>query len=335
MRQSLVPVLLLAAVALSSSNILPVLSISQIKAEPFSFDNQQNDNIFISDNRFQTRDILKDKYLKTPHTDEDDIQTRIKRLQFDYIDTDSNPTDDLYSIMDKNNNYNGEGFRQEQWHNYPRQLDRLNNYLEDHQNADKRNLDPDDLSKEDYPEDTISDNKFRDKSNMIANEFQIDINPDTRNFYDAVVAATNPLLILKIRLAYLSSNLVSADAKQYQDLISRVKSNNENLRAKEENVFENGINPTLNMNKVKREGVNTAEDNDVAENTSLENKSVKKRIFSLWSRLQGLNHKGHELHHRRHLHAFYGMPDSESGGTLTAETRATLMRPPGSPLRWG
>lgn len=73
----------------------------------------------------------------------------------------------------------------------------------------------------------------------------------------------------------------------------------------------------------------------LAENPLTNNKSVEKRIFSLWSRLQGLSPKGHELHHRRHLHAFYGMPDSESGGTLTAETRATFMRPPGSPLRWG
>lgn len=65
-------------------------------------------------------------------------------------------------------------------------------------------------------------------------------------------------------------------------------------------------------------------------------RAVHKRIFSLWSRLQSLNHKGHELQHRRHLHAFYGLPDSDGGGgTLTAQTRATLMRPPGSPLRWG
>lgn len=68
------------------------------------------------------------------------------------------------------------------------------------------------------------------------------------------------------------------------------------------------------------------------------NRKVRKRIFSLWSRLQSLNHKGHELQHRRHLYALYGHPDSEgagSGGALTAETRATFMRPPGSPLRWG
>lgn len=258
MRQSFVAVLLLTTVALSSSNVLPVLSLAQIKAEPFNFD-QQYDNILISNNKFQTRDIINDKY--TPYTVKDDVQTRIKRLQIDYIDTENNPIDELYSIIEKDNNYNGEGFRQEQWHNYPRQLDRLNNYLEDHRNADKRNLDPDGPKKEEYSENIPND---KDKNNMITNGFQIDINPETRNFYDAVVSATNPLLVLKIRLAYLSSNLASADAKQYRDLISSVKSNNENLSAKEENGFENEINPTLNMIKVKREGVNIDEDNDIA-----------------------------------------------------------------------
>lgn len=73
----------------------------------------------------------------------------------------------------------------------------------------------------------------------------------------------------------------------------------------------------------------------LAGNSSGRKKAVKKRLFSLWSRLQSLSHRGHELHHRRHLHAFYGLPDNKGNGIVTAQTRATFVRPPGSPLRWG
>ncbi|XP_063634583.1 uncharacterized protein LOC134805203 [Cydia splendana] len=61
---------------------------------------------------------------------------------------------------------------------------------------------------------------------------------------------------------------------------------------------------------------------------------VQKKLFSFWSRLQALSHKGRQLPTRRHTFAFYG-PDGTRDGPLTAETRASHLRPPGQPLRWG
>lgn len=335
MRQYLVPVLLLAITAQCLSNVLPVLSLTQLEAETLGPNSQQNDNIFIS-NSYQIKDILKDKFHEIPYSIEKSVQKGIKNLHFGYTNEGNNPN--IYNSIEKDNNNYDEGFRKEQWHNYPRQLDRLSMYFNSKQNTDKRNLYPENLiNKALYPEATITDNKYRDKGyDMITNEFQLDSNPDTSSFYDPVATATNPLLILKIRLASLSNNLLNADTEQYQNFVSNENEITKNISIREPNIFDGEIYPALNMIKVKREGVvNIVQDNEVAEDASTENKAIKKRIFSLWSRIQGLNPKGHELPHRRHLHAFYGMPDNNGGGPLTAETRAILMRPPGSPLRWG
>lgn len=62
----------------------------------------------------------------------------------------------------------------------------------------------------------------------------------------------------------------------------------------------------------------------------------KRRMFSMWSRLQSLNPKGHELHHRRHMHAYYIQSAADSNsGIVNAVVPRTPSRPPGSPLRWG
>ncbi|KAJ8734659.1 hypothetical protein PYW08_013909 [Mythimna loreyi] len=317
MRQYIVPVLLLTIVALSSSNVLP-MSVNDLNREQLSFDSQHNDNTF--SDRYQTRNVIDEIYkLYVAHDD----KPGSNKLQLKYADADNNQNDDIFNIISKDDNYNGEGFRKEQWHNYPRQLDRLHQLYE--HNTDKRNFDPD--PNKEYTEEVAPDNQ---EVNDKPNEIYLDSNTATDNVYDAVMAATNPLLILKMRLASLNKDIDNANA-QYANLINlRLGSNN--LREDEKNEFRNE-NPEVNVMKVKREGVASTQ-TDLSENRT-QNKAVNKRIFSLWSRLQSLNHKGHELQHRRHLHAFYGLPDSDGGGALTAETRATLMRPPGSPLRWG
>ncbi|XP_075987020.1 uncharacterized protein LOC142983814 [Anticarsia gemmatalis] len=319
MGQSLIPVLLLATVALSSSNVLP-MSVNQLNRETLGLDSQYNDNIF--SNRYQTRNVLDEIYKLYVGRDN---KPALSKLQAMYADPDNNRDDDILSIFNKNDNYNGEGFRKEQWHNYPRQLDRLHQSYE--QNNEKRNFEPD-PSKERYPDEVAPDDN---DINDVTNEFHEDANTGTNNVYDAVISA-NPLLILKIRLACLNKDFENANANYANLLTSELDSNN--LREDEKNDRFRNDNPAVNVIKVKREGISSTQDNQLPENSS-ENKAVSKRIFSLWSRLQSLNHKGHELQHRRHLHAFYGLPDSDGGGTLTAETRATLMRPPGSPLRWG
>ncbi|CAB3236988.1 unnamed protein product [Arctia plantaginis] len=315
MAQCFIPVLLLATVALSSSNVLP-MTMNHISKESLALNGQYNDNIF--SNRYQTRNVLNEIYKLYEN------KPTMSKLQLTFADPDNNG-EDILSIFNKNDNYNGEGFRKEQWHNYPRQLDRLHQTKE--YNNEKRNFEPD-PSKEQYTEEIApGDHNVND----ITNEYHLDTNTDTNDVYEAVIAA-NPLLILKIRLACLNKDVENANTHYANLLSSELEFNN--MKDDELNAHIRNDNPAMNVIKVKREDVFSTQGGK-SDNASTENKVVNKRIFSLWSRLQSLNHKGHELQHRRHLHAFYGLPDSDGGGTLTAETRATFLRPPGSPLRWG
>ncbi|XP_063837172.1 uncharacterized protein LOC135086317 [Ostrinia nubilalis] len=329
MRRSLVPVLLLTTVALSSSNVLPLVSINKIDAEQLGLGSQQDDNIFSFRNH--PRNILNDIfYTVSIATSQNGRQNKVQKLpQLQYVD--NNQINDEPIKSNKKDKYNGEGYRKEQWHNYPRQLDRLHKYLYEHHNADKRNPDPDDP----YATDDYADGPVQKNSNEVkANEMQTNNNDDLQNEYDAVVAVANPFLIFKIRLACLNSNLKDNNVNKYSEIAASdpeyIPGNRD-----EENYIENEINPQNSVTKVKREEM-APQITQVSESNMTKNRAVKKRIFSLWSRLQSFNHKGHELQHRRHLHAFYGLPDGgDTGGVLTAETRATFLRPPGSPLRWG
>ncbi|KAL0850349.1 hypothetical protein ABMA28_012179 [Loxostege sticticalis] len=329
-RRSLVPVLLLATVALSSSNVLPLVSINKLEPEQLGLESQQDDNIFSFRNH--PRNILNDIfYTVSIATSQNNKQNKVQKVpQLQYVDIGNNPIEDDPNISNKRDKYNGEGFRKEQWHNYPRQLDRLHKYLYEHHNSDKRNPDPDDPNvTDDYIDGTILENT----NDVKTNEIQTNSNDDMRNGYDTVVAVTNPFLIFKIRLACLNSEVKDSNVNKYSQVAlsepEYIPGNKD-----EENYIDNAIYPQNTASKVKREEV-APQNTQIAESTMTKNQAVKKRIFSLWSRLQSFNHKGHELQHRRHLHAFYGLPDGDTGGVLTAETRATFLRPPGSPLRWG
>ncbi|XP_026764601.2 uncharacterized protein LOC113522945 [Galleria mellonella] len=327
MRQFLVPVILLAIIALSSSNVLPIISLYEVKTEPFDL-NSQNDNIF--SNKFQTRNILNDIFYNVPiGTTENNKYAKIRKLKYD--EWDNNRVENDLNNIKKDNRYNGKGFRKEQWHNYPRQLDRLHKYLYDDNIIDKRNSNPEDTT--DYMDEL--EPKFLDRNNdLTTNEFLIYNNGDEPNIYDAAIATTNPFLILKIRLACLSNKLESIDlSKDISTILSEPSSSID--KKEEEKIFANELNPSVDAVKVKRENLSESPEKELTENDLNGKRSVKKRIFSLWSRLQSLSPKGHELHHRRHIHSFYGLPNNGGSGVISAETRATLMRPPGSPLRWG
>ncbi|XP_041974196.1 uncharacterized protein LOC121729675 isoform X2 [Aricia agestis] len=202
MRQSLLPLLLLTTITLSLSDVLPLTPVDQTE-EPVDGDQEY-------DNTFNTVDNDRNIFYELfKGTDSDKSKSRRKHKTYPVK---------IFNDATQSENYDDKGYRKEQWHNYPRQLDRLHR------------------SSYEYPEiETANDFDYSEKNK--------DTNPQER-------------------------------------------------------------------------------------------KSVNKRIFSLWSRLQSLSHKGHELHHRRHLYSFYGLPEG-GGGALTAETRASLVRPPGSPLRWG
>ncbi|XP_013183305.1 uncharacterized protein LOC106129324 [Amyelois transitella] len=321
MRQSLVPVILLATVALSSSNVLPFMSINRLETEPLGF-NSPNDNIF-RDNKNIFNDLFYKISIGTSLNNPIPKVQKLPKIKFD--DFDNNRGEAEFNSLSKDQSYNGEGYRKKQWHNYPRQLDRLHNYFYGRHRAHKRNPDPDDPDKGSYE---IVPETHR-SNDITTNEYIVYSDDGAQSIYDTVIANTNPFLILKIRLACLSNKLKNTGETKQTGLALPDYNLNEN----DDKLLTNEINPSMDAVKVKREDISGLQGSMEVERIDGK-RTVKKRLFSLWSRLQSLNHKGHELQHRRHLHAFYGLPE-DGNGVLTAETRATLMRPPGSPLRWG
>lgn len=255
MARCFIPVLLLATVALSSSNVLP-MNMNHINKESLALEGQYNDNIF--SNRYQTRNVLDDIYKLYEN------KPTMSKLKATFADPDNNG-DDILSIFNKNDNYNGEGFRKEQWHNYPRQLDRLHQIKEN--NNDKKNFDPD-PNKEQYDEEIVPDDP---NMNDITNEYHLDTNTDTNNVYEAVIAA-NPLLILKIRLANLNKD-EDANTNYANLLNSGLESNN--LKDDELTADFSNDNPAMNVIKVKRENVFSTQGGNSGESTK------KKDLLSL------------------------------------------------------
>ncbi|XP_045761302.1 uncharacterized protein LOC123864723 [Maniola jurtina] len=314
MRRSLLPVILVTTITLSSSNVLPILSISKLNTEPL-LDDQDSDNTFNNKHTNVNPNIFYKVFIETPKANP---LKKSQLLRSNYMDNDNQDAKILNGKIDNEDN-DDEGFRKEQWHNYPRQLDRLNRNFNAQKEFDKILLDTKDLENLKRIEDS------HDNLNQFMHDDAESIGTDTID---------GPLLILKIRLAYLNNNINDVDSNNYlySDLVpleSNTDITKDNVR--EENVFnENDIESLV---KVKRKMKSRNQDFAFLENSTNDKKTVKKRIFSLWSRLQSLSHRGHELHHRRHLYTLYGSPE-DGGGTLTAETRGTMMRPPGSPLRW-
>nr|XP_034841208.1 probable serine/threonine-protein kinase DDB_G0286465 [Maniola hyperantus] len=315
MRRSLLPIILVTTITLSSSNVLPILSISKLNTEPL-LDDQDSDNTFNNKNTNVNPNIFYKVFIETPKAN------TLKKSQLsrsNYIDNGNQDAQILNGKIDNEDN-DDEGFRKEQWHNYPRQLDRLNTDFNVQKEFDEILLDIKNL------ENLKRVEAARDEVNQYMHDDVGSIGTDTID---------GPLLILKIRLAYLNNNINDLDSNNYvySDLVP-LQSNTDNTKdnVREQNVLnENDIKSLV---KVKRKIKSRNQDIAFLENSTNDKKTVNKRMFSLWSRLQGLSHRGHELHHRRHLYSLYESPE-DGGGALTAETRGTMMRPPGSPLRWG
>lgn len=249
MQKLLVPVLVLATAALSSSNVLPIASMDELNPEPFSFNYQDNDNTYSS--KHQTRNKLNAILFNV------DVEPEIDKLpQANYEDNNED-----FSSISKDDNYNVKGFRKEQWHNYPRQLDRLNRYFYQHQRADKRNLDPDDPGTV-YTDGSVN----RDQENLedaTPDEYDPEYDPKSHTSNEAEMAAAviNPLLIFRIHLACYNKNKAVN-----QDNLESIDLNKERLEEanKEDNSFSNEINPGSNLIKVKREEKINSEDIDIA-----------------------------------------------------------------------
>lgn len=251
MRQSIVPVLLLAAVALSSSNVLPMMSTNQLESE-IAVEGQQNDNIFSS--RFNPRDILNKEFYTIPFG----LPKRniVLRNLENFNKNNNRPEESTNDVMNVNDDdyYDGEGFRKKQWHNYPRQLDRLQKFLFASHKTDKRTPETDDLDNPEGNDSTASSDRIDDIS---TNEYFL--HSDGRhNIYDAVVAATNPLLILKIHLACLNKGIKHSLPTENELFQVEPKTISEN-KIEDEKLFSNKI---YLGSKVKRENdVTLAVDN--------------------------------------------------------------------------
>lgn len=253
MRNLAVPVLLLATVALSSSNILPILSMRE-KPELRGY-GQSNDNIF--SNKHQNTGDMSDLIFKMDIANRKPLDIH-KLYQEESFNTDNNAAEEYNTMKDDGDNYDVKGFRKEQWHNYPRQLDRLNKYLYEHFNSDKRNLDPDDPGEYSDMEETAES-----PNDLSSNEINSDDSSDSQkpiNEADKAAAIMNPLIVLKIHLDYLNKDV---DFGEFSDRTSGLEDNkliwNEN-----DDYNLNGENPKLNLVKVKREGTTRLEIPDSA-----------------------------------------------------------------------
>ncbi|XP_041974195.1 uncharacterized protein LOC121729675 isoform X1 [Aricia agestis] len=296
MRQSLLPLLLLTTITLSLSDVLPLTPVDQTE-EPVDGDQEY-------DNTFNTVDNDRNIFYELfKGTDSDKSKSRRKHKTYPVK---------IFNDATQSENYDDKGYRKEQWHNYPRQLDRLHR------------------SSYEYPEiETANDFDYSEKNkgdDPIISEDILGTDIDE---------VAGPLLILKIRLAFLTNNMknIKSNKNYNTDSVELDSSALSKFYKDDDQKLTNRLDSIENT---KREGaIKLKKKNQTITDTNpQERKSVNKRIFSLWSRLQSLSHKGHELHHRRHLYSFYGLPEG-GGGALTAETRASLVRPPGSPLRWG
>lgn len=178
---------------------------------------QENDNTYFN-NKVSVEKIICDD-MNTPIIDQE-ISTLCKVLKLkSYINRDNkirrNILDDI--VQKREGNYDRKSFRKVQWHNYPRQLDRLQRFLfKRHKPLEDGNERNPELINNDMMNDIVSYND-KDLSGVRTDEVIILNSNRGEQIYDAVVASTDPLLILKLRLACLSSALVNDNTKEYEN----------------------------------------------------------------------------------------------------------------------
>lgn len=242
MRQNLLSILMLAAVALSSSNI--ILDSSQARFHR----SQINDNIFMNDNSNMIDKLFCDN--NNLKADEKTLNLcRILKMKYN-VNADNNRI--KFDNFDVESGFNdkSKGFRKEQWHNYPRQLDRLQKFLYDKSAYTDREGIPEVYSP--ISENVVDENTIP----MLNNENFYEIEPKknidkTNNIYDSVLTSTNPLLILKIRLAYLDKSLTNndiEDTEQYSNIPNTDTDITNRIISRENNIIDSHspLNPSDN-----------------------------------------------------------------------------------------
>ncbi|KPI95545.1 putative maleylacetoacetate isomerase 1 [Papilio xuthus] len=257
MGRSMLPILILTTVALSSSDVLPIL-FNKDYIQPYN--NKQDDNTF-SDRYVTTNDIFHSKRTSQ------DYLAPIKEINTMYPDTSNQDVKDINDNTNKEQNYDDEGFRKEQWHNYPRQLDRLHTRYKE--------IGVDNLKSE--KDDAESMNNFDD---LTTDEIIFDNGDGNRNIYDTIIAATNPFLILKVQLSYLRDDKNDKN-EDFNDppLIS------ENNEEKNERNYNKALSilsdRDTNVVKVKREKPIKNHDNEISDEELFETESVKTTFLKI------------------------------------------------------
>lgn len=227
--QSLLPVVLLTTITLSSSTILPILSIKKLDTDSL-LEDQDSDNT-LKTNRLTS--INPNVFYKILiESSKDNLQKKTHPTRLKYSIDDNNQERKIFDgSIDTENNYDNEGFRKDQWHNYPRQLDRLNKNLLLNKHLENV-INIDDLGKTKRSDDT------RNLYNYL--------NDDVYGNFDTDIIA-EPLFILKIKLAYLTNNIKNDDT----DLIPLVSSTyNDDNKVKEKDAILGNDNKSVT--KVKR-----------------------------------------------------------------------------------
>lgn len=234
-RQYLLPLVLLTTITLSSSNVLPIL-INKVDSDSL-LDDQDSDNTF---NNRQTRINPNIFYKVFIGTSKDNLPKKSQISRLKYLENDNNPDRRTFNgLIENEDNYDDEGFRKEQWHNYPRQLDRLHKNVYIYKILEKI-LDTDDLERPKRVDKTRHD-VYQYSSDDILGNFGPDV-------------ITVPLLILKIRLAYLTDNLKNHDSNKYiythSDPLD-LTSENDEMTSEENALLENDDKSVV---KIKRNG---------------------------------------------------------------------------------
>lgn len=248
MRQYLLPLILLATITLSSSNVLPILSINKVDSDTL-LDDQDSDNTI---NNKETRINPNIFYKVFIGTSKDNTPKKSQISRFKHLESDNNPERNIYNgLISNEDNFDDEGFRKEQWHNYPRQLDRL------HKNSF--------IYKELEKIIDANDSEQGEHKNNMGNDAYQYMSDDILSNFDSDVTA-GPLLILKIRLAYLNNNLNNHVSNRYiytnSDPMDLSKENGGITREKYE-VLDNDDKSVL---KVKRKGILNKSDLDILGN---------------------------------------------------------------------
>lgn len=235
----MLPILILTTVALSSSDVLPIL-FNKDYTQSYNIDNHDDDTF---SNRHPHRDTNM-YYNKIPS--QDYLAVPIKEINAIYPDNNNQDVKDVSDNTNKEQNYDDEGFRKEQWHNYPRQLDRLHNYKEVRADEVK----------------SANPESINDFDDLTTDQIIFDTGDGNRNIYDTIVAANNPFLILKVQLSYLRDN---KDMSEYPSFPTNFEDNEERKDNDYTKAVSSVIEPVANVVKVKREKPIRNHDNEVSE----------------------------------------------------------------------